>query len=178
MIVCINRMSKNDILVDILKTSSHKREKENSVFRNIRGECEEKIRKRLREGGKTILFDFPIVKPGLPTYDIEKCVAYMAKHMHARGLDTEMTAPRTMRISWERALKEAKRLKVAEVLCTQKRRREERRRRRRQKEESRAKKEAATAGPRLPPNADDPNDLFSIKSIQNLQSLAKDLRGI
>jgi hypothetical protein len=129
----------------------------------------------LQERGSSIVFDFPIVKAGLPTYDIAKCVTYITGHMNARGLDTEMVAHRSMRISWERALRTAKRQHFEDILEGRKRRREEKRKRRKQEED---KRKAADKGPPLPPNSDDPNDLFSIPSIQSLKSTADVLRHV
>lgn len=170
----------SNLLVDILKRSSHKEECANQVFERLLRDAEDKVKRRLDEGGTSIPYDFPMVKPGLPTYDLESCVAYVTRRLNKCGLDIERTGPRSVKISWDRLLQEAKRQRSAVAIKAHR----EKKAARDKKRESRKKQqqEAAAAqedkSPGLPPHAEDPNDIFCLPSVRNLKSLADELRHV
>lgn len=166
---------RKNLLVDILKTTDNRRQKTVSVYRKILSEIESKVRRRLEEGGTGLIYDFPVVRPGLPTYDVEGCVAYVTRKLHGRGLDTERTGPRQIAVSWKRLLKQAKRQKTERIMEEHRRRKEARARRKRAIRES---MEAKRAGPPVPPHADEPGDLFSLPSVRGVRDLADALRKI
>jgi hypothetical protein len=166
-----------NLLVDILKTASHKEECVNQVFKTVLREAEEKVKRRLSEGGTSLVFEFPIMKAGLPAYDVVACSHYVIKRLHSRGLDAELLDGRSLRISWDRLLKEARRQKYAKVLAEHRERKAARDRRRAEKR-NKERASSGGSGPPLPPHADDPNDLFSLPSVRSLKTMADELRHV
>lgn len=166
-----------NLLVDILKRSSHKEECANQVFDRMLRDAEEKVKRRLDEGGTSIPYNFPMVKPGLPTYDLEACVVYVTRRLNNCGLDVERSGPRSINISWNRLLQEAKRQRSEDAV---KARREKKAARDKKKEEARKKQKAEekNPSPAIPPYAEDPNDIFCLPSVRSLKSLADELRHV
>lgn len=164
----------NNLLVDILRTASDRRAKTVSVYRTILAEVESKVRRRLAEGAQLLVFDFPIVKPGLPTYDIESCARYVVKRLNSRGLDTAMLSPSRLQVSWARLLQTLRRQRVDLELREHRRRGEDRKRRKREAREQPPRaapgraSPSETHGPPVPPHANDPDDLFSIPTVRRI----------
>lgn len=166
-----------NLLVDILKTTSNRHSKTTSVYKTILAEIETKVRRKLAEGASFLMFEFPLVKPGLPTYDIESCQRYVIKRLHQRGLDTLMTSGTSMQVSWERLLRTARKQRIDSALNEHRRRKEHRAK----EKEARKKRSdvpsigASGSGVPIPPHADEPDDLFSVPSIKSIRDLARSI---
>lgn len=175
---CRRPTGTGNLLVDILKTSSNRREKTLTVFNNILSEIECKIRRRLAEGGTSMEFAFPLVKPGLPTYDTKGCMEYVTRKLHSRGLDTLHTGPSTIAVTWDRLLRAADRQRVQDSILRHSKERQTRRHREDEGRKTKGPVKDRSDAPPVPPGADDPDDLFSLPSVQHVRNLAKVLRDV
>lgn len=100
-------MKKSDsILNDVLKIAEKKNKNTRKVLGEILTDCESQLKRRADIGQKYALCTIPLVKPGLPAYDVAECVDYVKRKLRKKGFDVSDVESNVLMVEWQRALSE------------------------------------------------------------------------
>lgn len=174
------RKSKS-ILNDVLKIAEEKQKNTKRVLAEILTDCESQLKRRADIGQKYAVCTIPLVKPGLPAYDVAECMEYVKRKLRKKGFDVTDVESNVIMVEWQRALSEQKRKRNKER-AEEAHKKKKREREKKRKKVLEAKKKAVQKREKktevgLPPFCHESTDLFALPSLQALRSAAKELRA-
>lgn len=171
----------NSILKDVLQIAEKKNKNTKRVLAEILMDCESQLKRRADIGQKYALCTIPLVKPGLPAYDVGECVDYVKRKLCKKGFDVTDVESNVLMVEWQRALSEQKRKKykerAQEAHKKKKRDREKKKRKAVETKQRVVKEKEKKSEVGLPPFCHESTDLFALPSLQALRSTAKELRA-
>lgn len=99
-------------IYDLYRSINEKKEKKNVSYNEILYKIHAKIKQTTEVEKYKLIYEIPEVVFGLPSYDLNLCMAYIIKQLRNNGFLVKYYFPKILYISWDpREIKEYKRIK-------------------------------------------------------------------
>lgn len=100
-------------IYDLYRDINEKKEKKNVSYNEVLYKIHDKIKRSAEKERYKLVYEIPEVVFGLPTYDLNMCIAYIMKQLRSNGFLVKYYFPKILYISWDpREIRDYKKQKV------------------------------------------------------------------
>ena len=88
-------------IYDLYRNINNKKEKKNISYNEVLYKIHDKIKRTSEKERYKLVYEIPEVVFGLPTYDLNMCIAYIMKQLRSNGFLVKYYFPKILYISWD-----------------------------------------------------------------------------
>lgn len=88
-------------IYDLYRNINDKKEKKNISYNEVLYKIHDKIKRTSEKERYKLVYEIPEVVFGLPTYDLNMCIAYIMKQLRSNGFLVKYYFPKILYISWD-----------------------------------------------------------------------------
>ena len=88
-------------IYDLYRNINERKEKKNISYNEVLYKIHDKIKRAAEKERYKLVYEIPEVVFGLPTYDLNMCIAYIMKQLRSNGFLVKYYFPKILYISWD-----------------------------------------------------------------------------
>ena len=88
-------------IYDLYRNINEKKEKKNISYNEVLYKIHDKIKRTSEKERYKLVYEIPEVVFGLPSYDLNMCIAYIMKQLRSNGFLVKYYFPKILYISWD-----------------------------------------------------------------------------
>ena len=88
-------------IYDLYRNINHKKEKKNVSYNQVLYKIHDRVKRTAEKEKYKLIYEIPEVIFGLPSYDLNLCMAYIIKQLRGNGFLVKYYFPKILYISWD-----------------------------------------------------------------------------